>query len=118
VPALFLSTLLAISRPATLPPTAQAAEDDATYRITLTNISTAQPLSPPILATHSPRTVLITPGGMATESLRKLAEEGQNQDLMAEWRGDPDVHDVIAGDLPIRRIGGDGPAGSSTSATF
>jgi len=118
VPALFLATLLAISRPATLPPTAQAAEDDAPYRITLTNISTAQPLSPPILATHSPRTMLITPGGTATESLRKLAEEVQNQDLMAEWRGDPDVHVVIAGDLPIRRVGGDGPAGSSTSATF
>ncbi len=118
LPSLVLAALLAISWPTTAPPPAQAAADEATYRITLTNISTAQPLSPPILATHSPRTMLIQAGGIASENLRKLAEEGQNQDLMAEWRGNPDVHDVIAGDLPLRRVGGDGPPGSSSSATF
>ena len=88
------------------------------YRITLTDISTAQPLSPPLLATHSPRTTLINVGGTASESLRTLAEEGYNQDLMAEWRANPDVHDVVAAELPIRRMGGDGPLGSSSSATF
>jgi len=28
------------------------------------------------------------------------------------------VHDVIAGEMPLRRVGGDGPMGSSSSATF
>jgi hypothetical protein len=110
--------LLAVASHGAAPPPARAAADEATFRITLTNISTSQPLSPPILATHSARTTLINVGGTASESLRKLAEEGQNQELTSEWRGNPDVHDVVAGDLPVRRIGGDGPMGSGTSYVF
>src|SRR5687768_3945655 len=118
LPGLFLAALLAVSWHGTAPPGVQAAEDNATFRITLTNISTAQPLSPPILATHSAGTTLINVGGTASENLRKLAEEGQNQDLVVEWRANADVHDVVAGELPIRRIGGDGPVGSNTTYVF
>ena len=117
IPAVFLS-LLALSSPSGHTPPAQAATADAEYRITITNISTAQPLSAPLLVTHSPMYGLITPGTTASASLRKLAEEGVNDDLAQELRGNSEVHDVVAGTLPLRRLGGAGPEESSSSYVF
>jgi hypothetical protein len=115
---IFLAALIAISWPASAPP-AQAAATAGTYRITITNLSNEQPLSPPILATHSPMKQLIEPGSMASEGLRKLAEEGQNLDLAQEWRNQPEITQVIAGEAPLGRRGTidtEGPA--INSATF
>lgn len=119
IPAFVLAVLLTALPAATAPPGAQAAaEEEAVYRITLTNISSAQPLSPPLLATHVPDFSLITEGAIASDGLRILAEEGDNGILANELRGNPDVHDIVAATQPMRRLTGDGPPGSASSFVF
>jgi len=101
-----------------MPPPAQAAEEDIVYQITLTNISSTQPLSPPLLVTHTPDFSLVTTGAMASDGLRRLAEEGDNSALANELRANANVHEVVTGTQPMRRASGDGPQGSSSSYVF
>jgi len=110
--------LIAFSSSRAGPPTAQAAEEDVVYRITLTNISSAQPLSPPLLVTHAPDFSLVTTGAMASDGLRLLAEEGTSAALADELRANANVQEVITGTQPLRRLSGDGPPGSSSSYVF
>ena len=100
------------------PRPAQAAEEDIVYQITLTNISSTQPLSPPLLVTHEPDFSLVTTGAMASDGLRRLAEEGSNSALANELRANAKVQEVVTGTQPMRRLSGGGPSGSSSSYVF
>ena len=53
----------------------------ATYRVTLTNLTHGQPLSPPVAATHRPSLHIFRVGGFASAELEAIAEAG-NEVLM------------------------------------
>jgi hypothetical protein len=116
--ALVLGISFLVVRPVGNAPPAQAAAEDAEYRITITNISAAQPLSAPLLVTHLPNYSILVPGTIASDGLRKLAEEGVNDDLATALRGHSEVHEVVQGEQPVRRRGGGGPDAASSSYTF
>ena len=55
-----------------------------TYRVTVTNITANQIISPPIVVSHSPRTTLFQPGVGASPGLTALAEDADPGTFLSE----------------------------------
>lgn len=64
------------------------------YEVTITNMTYAQVLSPPLAATHVPSRHLYAVGEPAGEGLAVLAEGGDTSVLTGELEDDPGVCDV------------------------
>lgn len=99
-----ITTLLFLSA------TAQAG-DWADYRITITNATAKQVLTPPLIVVHSAKFSLFQVGSPASPGLATLAETGNNTDLNAEVSGTQGVFSSIAGNAVI-------PYGQSASFSF
>ena len=84
------------------------ASDTAMFQVTVTNLTLAQPLSPVLLATHDTSASVFTPGQPASPELARLAEDGDNSQLLLLLDGAPGVQDTASGLAPI------GPSGSET----
>jgi hypothetical protein len=65
------------------------------YEVTITNLSSNQIISPPILLTHDGTASLFTPGAAASPELAALAEDGDNSGLATMMMGNPGVLDVV-----------------------
>jgi len=63
---------------------AGAAESEVRYHVTVTNLTTTQTLSPPLLAIHSPEVSVFTPGQSASRGVAVVAEDGERGPLKAE----------------------------------
>lgn len=69
------------------------------YEVTITNLTTGQPLSPPVIATHDPSVFVFKKGQAASASLKLLAEDGKNLMLageLGEAAAEKKVTDVVA----------------------
>ncbi|MFB5598352.1 MAG: spondin domain-containing protein, partial [Nitrosopumilaceae archaeon] len=53
-----------------------------TYKVTVTNITPGQPITPPLLVTHSKDVNLFSVGEEASEELAQLAENGNLEPLV------------------------------------
>lgn len=85
----------------------------ATFDITVTNLTNAQPLSPIAVIAHQDTFPVFEIGQPASVGLETLAEGGDNSALLAETNGIAGIGDTASGAAPI------GPAGSETvSVTF
>jgi len=80
-----------------------------TYRVTIENLLTGQPLSPGVLVTHTKKANLFRVGELATEGIRLIAEDGDPSVAVAELTGQPGVYNVVPTSAPIHRVGGPGP---------
>lgn len=89
--------------PAPPPPPAMASFD-----VTVSNLTNAQPLSPVAVIAHGSGYAVFSVGAPATLGLEELAEGGDNAALLAEANADPNVSSSESGAAPI------GPAGSET----
>ena len=95
-----------ISAPATGPTPPPPAT--ATFEVTVTNLTNAQPLSPVAVIAHQEGYSVFSIGTAATVGLEELAEGGDNSALLAEADADGMVVATASGAAPI------GPAGSET----
>jgi Spondin_N len=68
-----------------LAPTALARE----YEVTITNLTSGQPLSPPVVATHHRNHAVFDVGEPASVGIREIAENGNNAPLLAFLAADP-----------------------------
>lgn len=68
------TTLAAVSGSAAAPAT-------HTYQVTITNLTTGQPLSPPLISTNYGSGQFFTPGGTANWGVQQIAENGNNTPL-------------------------------------
>jgi hypothetical protein len=92
-----------------LPAVAAAQAQPATvYRVTITNLTRAQPITPPVVATHTIGFHVFVPGEPASDALVVLAEEGMPGPLAEALEAIPQVHDVAVGGGPL-------PPGHSTT---
>jgi hypothetical protein len=73
------------------------ADEGALYRVTITNLSYQQNISPPILATHMAGTAIFTAGEPASDELAAVAEDAQNAGLVSLLWADSAVLDVVEG---------------------
>jgi hypothetical protein len=73
------------------------AQDEATYRVTITNLTRAQRFTPLLVVTHASGVRVFAPGTQASGEVRAMAEEGDLMPLMALLRGVPlQVRDMAA----------------------
>ncbi len=80
-----------------------------TYRITITNLTSGQPMTPFVVATHSGSTGIFEIGSAASPGLQALAENGAAGALATELGSNPRVGDVV--------VAGMAPFGSGDSVS-
>jgi hypothetical protein len=85
------------------------------FEITITNLTTGQPLSPGVVFTHTRRSSFLR--GEASEGLRLIAENGDPSVAAMELSEAKGVFDVVATDAPVHRVGGPGPETLTTMIT-
>jgi len=98
----------------------QAAHSDGgkTYKVTITNLTAGQPITPPILITHTSRTQIFTVGEEASEGIQQIAENGNSAPLLDALSNDSQVHEVVAGMAPLVPANDPGETGFGSSETF
>ncbi|HZA26665.1 MAG TPA: spondin domain-containing protein [Actinomycetota bacterium] len=64
-------------------------DDVRTYEVTITNETSGQPLTPPVVATHSGKNQVFEVGQPASVGVREIAENGNNAPLLAFLGADP-----------------------------
>lgn len=77
-----------------------------TYRVTVTNLTTGQPLSPGVFVTHSRRVSLFTESAEASEGIREIAENGNPSVAAAALVGVRGVHSIATTGAPVGIVGG------------
>ena len=87
------------------------------YEITVTNLTTGQPLSPGVVVTHEKKASVFTVGMPASDGIRFIAENGDPTTAVMELSGASGVDDVVATMAPVHRIGGPGPTSLTTTVT-
>ena len=76
-------------------------DDSATYRVTITNLASGQPLTPPLVVLHDAKTSIVKPGAPAGDGLRQLAENGDPTVLVDALSSTKGVAAVVVGDHPV-----------------
>ena len=98
-------------------PEAMAAKAD-TFEVTIHNLTTGQPLTPPVVATHRGKDRIFDVGRRATVELKEIAENGNLAPQVNALEADKQVLDVFAGSAPIVPSSRGGPTGFSDHLTF
>ena len=84
----------------------------AVYEVTIINLTSGQPLTPPVIVTHKKATGIFSVGSSASFGIQQIAENGANGPLLAALGLDKHVFDVTTGMTPLV------PAGTPGSAMF
>ncbi len=82
---------------------AVSAQNTATYRVTITNLTGGQPLTPPLIAVHRQSINLFEIGQPASPGIQEIAENGNLAPLVDVVSNAKHVHDfvvAVAGDPP------------------
>ena len=73
------------------------------YEVTITNLTSGQPLTPPVVATHRGKHEVFEVGQEASVGVREIAENGNNAPLLAQLDANP------SGRISEFEQAGDGP---------
>lgn len=95
-----------------------SAAESVTYEVTVTNLTPGQPITPPLLVTHSKDMGLFTVGEMASEQLRQLVENGNADPMVQSMTGNEKVFDIVQGQAPLVPANDPGETGLGYSETF
>jgi hypothetical protein len=88
------------------------------YRVTITDLASGQPLTPPVIATHRKRFQLFEVGEAATLELKEIAENGNLVPMVDTLNTHRRVFDVDVGTTPLVPSARQEITGFSDSATF
>ena len=72
-----------------------------TYEVTIQLVTGGQPLTPPLIATHSGGTDIFSVGQPASLGVKEIAENGNLAPLTTALEADPKVSDVVAAEAPL-----------------
>jgi hypothetical protein len=89
-----IRAIIGLAAALTLPAIA-VAQPATSYRVTVTNLTRAQPITPPLVVTHRVANHVFRPGKAASPELATLAEEGNPMPLAAALGADPAFDDVV-----------------------
>jgi Spondin_N len=98
-------------------PAAGADSTDRTYRVTVTNLTAGQPLTPVLFATHRASADVFTVGSPASFGVKEIAENGNLAPLTEALEATGGVSEVFVGEMPIVPEGLPGSA-TPDSVTF
>jgi hypothetical protein len=82
-----------------------AATGLTTYRVRLFNLTSGQPFSPPVAATHQPGIRMFQVGALASPELEAIAEDGNEAPMFNLLAADPRVTQAIDVARPLTPIG-------------
>lgn len=80
-----------------------AEAESTSYEVTITNLTSGQPFTPPLIATHRPSTSMFTVGQPASFELKEIAENGNLAPMLTAVGNDKHVSNfvvAVAGDPP------------------
>ena len=100
-----------------------SAQEMTTYNVTIENLTTGQPFTPPVVVAHTSAMDTFETGEAASAEIIAIAENGNNDPLVALVSGASAVHAYVAGDGPVMpgasaTMSIQAPAGSYLSAVF
>jgi hypothetical protein len=99
-------------------PAADAKRAD-TFEVTFTDLTSGQPLTPAVAATHRGKNELFRVGRAASFGLKEIAENGNNAPMLTRLASDDDVSDLVeAPGGPLVPAGSPGDAMFGQSTTF
>ncbi|MDH3312701.1 MAG: spondin domain-containing protein [Nitrosopumilus sp.] len=88
------------------------------YEVTITNLTPGQPITPPLLVTHSVNAGFFTVGEMASDGIQQLAENGNPEQLVNMLQGKSGILSIVQGETPLVPANDPGNTGLSYSETF
>ena len=94
-------TLLAVLLLAAALPVSAQPGGGPLYQVTITNVTSGQIISPPVVATHSADTYVFRAGEPASGELAALAEDADSAGLLAALAGNPEVADFDIAEGPL-----------------
>jgi hypothetical protein len=97
---------------------ASASLPDRTYRVTITNLTRGQPLTPVAVATHRTSVDAFTVGEPASLGVKEIAENGNLEPFVSSLQGSSGVSEVVQGTFPLVPEGTPGAAMFPDSVTF
>ncbi len=115
-----VATVLALAAVAASP---AAGQQNVTYSITIENLTSGQPFTPPVVAAHMSGMDVFEVGQAASAEVQAIAENGNNDPLVALLGGATTVLESVAGTAPIMtgesaKLTVQSPAGSLLSVVF
>ncbi len=115
-----VATVLAIAGVAASP---AAGQQNVTYNVTIENLTSGQPFTPPVVAAHTSGMDVFEVGQTASAEVQAIAENGNNDPLVALLGSSADVLDSASGTAPVKpgesaTITVAAPAGSLLSVVF
>ncbi len=115
-----LAAVLALAAVAASP---AAGQQNVAYNVTIENLSNGQPFTPPVVAAHTSGMDVFEVGQAASAEVQAIAENGNNDPLVALLGGATTVLDSAAGTAPIMpgesaTLTVQAPAGSLLSVVF
>ncbi len=82
-----------------------ASHSDARFQVTLTNLTSGQPFSPPVAATHKFAERLFVVGTPASAEIEAIAENGDQSGAVALFSSSPHVTEVVDVGMPLTPYG-------------
>ena len=122
--ALAVAAAIAVAALALVAAAAPAAgQQVVTYNVTIENLTTGQPFTPPVVAAHTSGMDVFEVGQAASAEVQAIAENGNNEPLVALLGGSAAVVDSATGTAPVMpgdsaTITVEAPAGSLLSVVF
>ena len=80
---------------------AAPSQQNVTYTVTIENLTSGQPLTPPVVAAHTDQFDVFEVGQAASDEVKEIAENGNNDPLVAVIGGSSAVLDSAVGTGPI-----------------
>jgi hypothetical protein len=109
-------TVVAASLFLALVPVSAGAQGPQNVRVTITNLTSGQIISPPVVVTHSAGTYVFRAGEEASSEVAALAEDADSAGLLVALAADPQVADfdiaggpLLPGDSVTFYLSGTGP---------
>lgn len=88
------------------------------YKVTITNLTSGQPMTPPVLATHTRKASVFSVGEDSSDEIQAIAENGNNAPLVAALSSSFEVYHVVEGTAPLIPDGNPGAVPFESSASF
>jgi len=88
------------------------------YEVTITNLTPGQPITPPLLVTHTEDVGFFTVGETASNGIQQLAENGNAEPLVEMLQGKAGILDIVQGTVPLIPANNPGNTDFSHSETF
>jgi hypothetical protein len=100
-----VGVLAALALTAVAPAGYGSGDDLETYRVTLQNLTTGQPFSPPVAATHRKSMRMFRVGGFASDELAAIAQGGNEVPMFNLFNGSPKVTQAVDIGVPVMTSG-------------